>query len=152
MNVQSQDSVKELFFPKINDTNEQELIVGSPPLVLEEIITNSLDVSLDCLDDDFKTSRETIKSVIELTTSQLTDLTEIMKASDSPRAFEVGNQLLTTLASVSKDLLEIHERYHKMKDKQLALNPPVIQNNTQNNYSIFSGTTKELLRLIKETE
>ncbi len=138
--METSTAVKELFFPQ-QETSQELMVSGSLELSQEDCFEQNLE-------EDFKTSRETIHSVIKTTEKTLENLIEVMKATDSPRAFEVGNQLLSTLSSVSKDLLEIHERYRKLKEKK---DVPAVQNNTQNNITVFSGTTKELLQMIKET-
>ena len=139
------NSVKDLFFPSSEEISGQ-LSIQNKDLELSQESTIDFEKSLE---EDFNTSRKTIHSVIQTTEKTLEHLIEVMKATDSPRAFEVGNQLLSTLSSVSKDLLEVHERYKKLKDKS---NTPAVQNNTQNNITVFSGTTKELLQSLKELD
>ena len=135
-------SVKDLFFPN----NEKQ---SDNPLV--PVIDDQDDEQLE---SDFKTSRETIRSVIESAEETLENLIEVVKETDSPRAFEVANQFLVTISNASKDLLDVHEKYRKLKMKKHMDISPNAQNtqiNNNNNVTVFSGNGRELLELIKGT-
>lgn len=135
----STKSVKELFFPN-NEKQEYPLV----PLIDDQ--------DDEQLESDFKTSRETIRSVIESAEETLENLIEVVKETDSPRAFEVANQFLVTISNASKDLLDVHEKYRKLKMKKQMEIPTNLQNtqiNNNNNVTVFSGNGRELLELIK---
>ena len=99
------------------------------------------------LESDFELSRTNIMNVLEHSSSILDSVIELCKITDSPRAFEATSSLITAITSASKDLIEVHERYNKLKNIETQQNITT-QNNVQNNI-VFKGTSKELLELIK---
>lgn len=130
-----QDEYKDLFFPKNNDHNIS-------------IIPASKDISSEHLENDFELARSSINEVLNLSGNTLTNLLEILKQTDNARVGELATNLMSTISTVSKDLLELHEKYSKLKNqsKQASV---VNQTNIQNNI-MFKGSSKGLLDLIKE--
>lgn len=102
------------------------------------------------LDLDFETSRSSINNVLGHSTKTLENLLELCRETDSPRCFEATSSLITAITTASKDLLELHEKYNKLKNGKLAAEVSTIgtQQNIQNNI-VFKGTSLELLELIK---
>jgi hypothetical protein len=103
------------------------------------------------IDDDIDAVRSNLYSLLEKGETALEDLTEIAKAEESPRAFEVLNSMLNTMSDISMKLLEIEERKIKMKKMRTdssqqsdATNPTTVNNNV-----VFVGTTQELQNQIK---
>ena len=91
---------------------------------------------------DFEYARENLKKVIDSGHDALDNMLEIAKQSEHPRAFEVVNQIMKTMADAQKDLLELIQRQQKIngEDKQ----PP--QNVTN---ALFVGSTAELQKIVK---
>ena len=88
---------------------------------------------------DFEYARENLKKVIDSGHDALDNMLEIAKQSEHPRAFEVVNQIMKTMADAQKDLLELKQRQQKIngEDKQ----PP--QNVTNANYDKFEEYVKK---------
>lgn len=103
------------------------------------------------LDDDIDSVRSNLYSLLEKGESALEDLTEIAKAEESPRAFEVLNSMLNTMSDISMKLIEIEERKAKLKkiknENSGTLDSPTTVNN---NSVVFVGTTQELQEQIKK--
>jgi len=103
------------------------------------------------LDDDIDSVRSNLYSLLEKGESALEDLTEIAKAEESPRAFEVLNSMLNTMSDISMKLIEIEERKAKLKkiknENSNASDSPTTVNN---NSVVFVGTTQELQEQIKK--
>lgn len=103
------------------------------------------------LDDDIDSVRSNLYSLLEKGESALEDLTEIAKAEESPRAFEVLNSMLNTMSDISMKLIEIEERKAKLKkikneNSGTSDSPTTVNNNSV----VFVGTTQELQEQIKK--
>ena len=130
--------IPNLFFPNSIDVEETPLVSKSSS---SDLVTS------EKLLADFETARASITSVLDTSGNALERLMDLVRDTDSPRAFEVAATLMSTISTVSKDLLEIHERLEKLQHKT---SNPVHQTNIQNNV-VFKGTTKELLDEIQKT-
>lgn len=128
-----QDEYKDLFFPKKED---------------QYIIPSAKDISSEHLENDFELARNSINEVLNLSGNTLNNLLEILKQTDNARVGEVATNLMSTISTVSKDLLELHEKYSKLKNQSEQASV-VNQTNIQNNI-MFKGSSKGLLELIKE--
>jgi hypothetical protein len=104
------------------------------------------------LEDDFNTARENIKKVIERGDDVLASMISLAEASDHPRAYEVVATIMKTLLDANNDLLTLHEKKNKSREKpaKTAGELPGATNNTQNN--IYVGSTAELQRLLENDD
>ena len=130
---------------KLNDVLD---IPASAYKVVEEgkEILQQADViieSADAVDDDFEYARKNLRDVIERGQEAISGIMMIAREGESPRAYEVISQLINTIASANKDLLDLSKKY---KD----INSEVKNENTTNvtNNSLFVGSTAELHKLI----
>ena len=141
---------KELFFPTETDL----------PVIIDDnkFLEISEEVDKD-LEDDFAVARNAINNVLTVSDDTLTNLLELLKQTDNARVGEVAANLMGTISNASKDLLELHERYDKLKNKRITDNN--LNNNLNNNINnqtniqnniLFTGSSKQLLELIKETK
>lgn len=136
--VTSSDQIAQLFFPQVD----------SPIVSIEEKKPQESLVYQETLESDFDKARTSINSILDTSELALDRLMDVVKDTDSPRAFEVAATLISTISNASKDLLELHEKLHRLKEKTSQTVPPVNQTNIQNNIA-FKGTSKDLLELIK---
>ena len=129
-------------------SNSFGIDVVTPNEVVEYKEPNEEDSKLD---DDIDSVRSNLYSLLEKGESALEDLTEIAKAEESPRAFEVLNSMLNTMSDISMKLIEIEERKAKLKkiknENSGTLDSPTTVNN---NSVVFVGTTQELQEQIKK--
>ena len=124
-------------------TNIKEVLDHSSKILEDVIETDKR------LDEDFEKSRENIKNVLDHSSKILEDIIELSHITDSPRAFEATSSLITAITGASKDLLELHEKYNKLKNQEKQTEQTITnQTNIQNNV-VFRGSTRELLELIK---
>lgn len=93
-------------------------------------------------EDDFDLARDTLRNLIHKNEDVLTELVQIAKNSEHPRAFEVVGQLAKTQADIAKDLMGLHKQ---KKDIQGEDSP---QNIRQQNNIVFAGSTSDLMKLI----
>lgn len=106
----------------------------------------------DSIEEDIESVRENLYNLLEKGENALEDLSEIAKAEESPRAFEVLNSMLNTMSDISMKIIEIEERKAKIKKMNAEVNkgdsdgsPTTVNNNSV----VFVGTTQELQEQIK---
>jgi hypothetical protein len=95
---------------------------------------------------DIEQVRGNIKNIIEQGDGALTEMINIAKQSESPRAFEVASTLMKTLLDANKDFVEIStKKKYAIEEK----NGPkeAAQTNVTNNNLILS--TADLLKMLK---
>ena len=102
-----------------------------------------IDVSPQKDNSDYEYARGNLYQVIESGHDALTNMLEIAKASEHPRAFEVVNQLMKTMADAQKDLLELKKRQKDLVEPEQQQGPTTVNN------ALFVGSTAELQQLIK---
>ena len=100
---------------------------------------------VDQVNDDYEFARDNLKRVIESGHDALNNMLEIAKQSEHPRAFEVVNQLMKTMADTQKDLLELKQREQKINGTENK-SPKNVTN------ALFVGSTNELQKMIKDKE
>ncbi len=102
-------------------------------------------------EDDYDLARDTLRNVIEKGSNALDDIIHLAKNSEHPRTYEVAGQLMKTMSEVAKDLLALQKQkieLDKPQAEQVAQNP---QNGQQNNI-VFTGSTENLLKMLKQTQ
>lgn len=151
---QSSNSIDLTYQAPIPDESELTDLIGS----LEPVIHNyqvqetdketeevQLPVELNS-EDDFKYVHKNLKSLIKNGSSAMNDMIKLARASDHPRAYEVLNQMLKTIADLNGELLEVHK-----KKKELTKNdePAPQQPTGPTTTNVFVGTTDEFLTKIR---
>ncbi len=97
--------------------------------------------------NDIEQARGNIKNIIEQGDDALSEMIELAKQSESPRAFEVASTLMKTLLDANKDFVEMSTK--KKYAKEEANGPKeAAQTNVTNNNLILS--TADLLKMIKD--
>lgn len=92
-------------------------------------------------EDDFDLARNTLRDLILKNNMVISDIIELAKNSEHPRAFEVAGQLIKTQSEIAKDLMEVHQQ-----KKDLAGEEPTHIKNQQN--IVFAGSTSDLMKMI----
>ena len=93
------------------------------------------------MENDFKYARENLYNIIERGSDALNGIVDLAQQSQHPRSFEVVADLVRTLSTANKDLLDLQK---KMKDLQ-----PEEQKNQKVTNNLFVGTTKDLTDLLE---
>lgn len=93
------------------------------------------------METDFKYARENLYNIIERGTDALNGIVDLAQQSQHPRSFEVVADLVRTLSTANKDLLDLQK---KMKDLQ----PEEAKNQKVTN-NLFVGSTKDLTDLLE---
>lgn len=91
---------------------------------------------------DLELARQNVKNIIEMGDDAVSEMVEIAKQSESPRAFEVVSTLMKTLLDANKDYVDISSKKKFEKGDK-----PQQETNVTNNNLIVS--TADLLKMIK---
>lgn len=95
---------------------------------------------------DYDLSRKTFKRLINKGEEAITELSELAKASEHPRSYEVLATLIKTVADTTKDLYDLQKKTKEiMGTKGYNSNPEINVDK-----AVFVGTTADLLKKIKE--
>ena len=95
-------------------------------------------------EEDLQYARMMLKQAEAFNAEAIEGILHIARNSDQPRAYEVAGGLIKNLQDNAKDMLDVHER-----QKRITADDPKAKNiKTQNN--LFVGSTKDLLRAIKQ--
>lgn len=93
-------------------------------------------------EDDFELARDTLRNLIHKNDAVLSDLVEIARNSEHPRAYEVVGQLVKAQSDIAKDLMSLH------KQKKEISGEDATQNIKQQNNIVFAGSTSDLMKMI----
>lgn len=125
-----------------NDNSNKEL---DKPKVTEIVVNKELQ-----LDDDQKSDytlvRNNLKEIIATGQSAIEGILNVADEGEAPRAYEVVSQLINTVASANKDLIDLHKKF---KDLRVDTSETAQQGVTNN--SIYVGSTKELQDLVNQS-
>ena len=138
-------------FGKLNSTDP------TPPAKVEE--TRALakhEQQEKNADDDYNYTRDKLKGIIEQSEDVLECAADIAKETGEPRSIEVYSQLAKTMGDLARSVMENSKTKSAVdKDRGFVKNPnqlPEGSNVTQNNQTIFVGTTKELAEMMRKAE
>ena len=96
------------------------------------------------IDKDYQYSRAQLYNLIEKGQETLDGIMDVANESGSPRAFEVAGQVLKSTADIADKLMDLQKKVKEIDETK---------NNTTNhvtNNAIFTGSTAELQKLIKQ--
>ena len=106
-----------LFINNIQNDKEEiidpNIIIYNDRKVIE--IENDNDSKIQEFENDFQESRTAILDILETSKDALEDTLSIARDTDSARGMEVAANMMNMISNVAKDLLELHERYDKIK-------------------------------------
>jgi hypothetical protein len=125
------EPIKNNEFELVETEDEKELQVSETPQ--------------NDIEEDTDFARKNIKNLIKNGNAAIKQLLEVAKESQAPKAYEVVSALLKKLSDLNKDLLELQKR-----KKDLAPNQFKNQNISVDKAIVFTGSTTELITLIKQ--
>jgi hypothetical protein len=99
-------------------------------------------------DTDIELARRTMSELLTTGAAAVEDLADIATTSQNARTFEVLGSLIKSVADVSKDLMEVHERKRKLKVPAAPTNTVGTAINNQYN-TIVQGTTSDILKQLR---
>lgn len=112
-------------------------IIAVPPPDLSHYTNNTVG-------QDASESRNYIRQSMAQLSSAITEMMAIAKATGKPRAYEVVNNMLKSLAEMNQDLMGSHQAEQSLTTEDT---PGEVHNHFEN--SVFVGSTSELAELVK---
>lgn len=94
---------------------------------------------------DFQEVRSNLKSLIDKNMDAIDELMQVANESQAARAYEVAAKLIDSCVQANEKLLDLHR---KQKEIDVLSGS---SGTTVNNNSIFVGSTKELMELLKKS-
>jgi len=113
------------------------------PTVLPKIIPNTVEVSEDDIENDYKYQRDNFYNLVEKGSTAIDGILELAKESEHPRTYEVAGNLIKQVAEVTEKLGDLQEKMRKLKE--VPSNAPKSVTN-----ALFVGSTKELQTMLKD--
>ena len=132
---------------KIN-SNLSEILDVEDFQTIEESSKLVTSPNLQSIDDDAEFARQNIRHLIEKGNDAMDGILNVAKASDHPRAYEVAANMLKSLTDMNKDLMEIQKRKKDLEPKESSGS----QSNINVDKAVFIGSTKELIKALKQKE
>jgi hypothetical protein len=113
------------------------------PTTISKIIPNTVEVSEDDIEDDYKYQRDNFYNLVEKGSAAIDGILELAKESEHPRTYEVAGQLIKNVAEVTEKLGDLQEKMRRLKE---------VPNNAPRNVTnaLFVGSTKELQKMLKD--
>lgn len=121
------------------------------PAVVPEAPISSTNTDDATVDGDYNYARKNIRELIERGMIDLEDIASIAKQSESPRAYEVMNNILKNIIDANKDLLILAKAKKEIKQLPAGTGTPP---GTVNNNLIVASTSKinKLLEQLEQDE
>jgi len=135
------DDLDKTFDIQPEEVESLEIIEKKPkvkPLVLSD--------KLEDREKDYQYARAQLYDIVEKMQESLNTAMEVAQESEHPRAFEVVFNGAKNAADVVDKINDLHK---KMKDLEIE-EVKVQQNNTTTNNVFMSGSTAELINMLKE--
>jgi len=113
------------------------------PTTIPKIIPNTVEVSENDIEDDYKYQRDNFYNLVEKGSAAIDGILELAKESEHPRTYEVAGQLIKNVAEVTEKLGDLQEKMRKLKE---------VPNNAPRNVTnaLFVGSTQELQKMLKD--
>ena len=113
------------------------------PTTIPKIIPNTVEVSEDDIEEDYKYQRDNFYNLVEKGSAAIDGILELAKESEHPRTYEVAGNLIKQVAEVTEKLGDLQEKMRKLKE---------VPNNAPKNVTnaLFIGSTKELQTMLKD--
>lgn len=103
------------------------------------------------LDTDFNYTRENLYTVVETGNKALEELLDFARNSQSPRAYEVVDKLLNTIAATSEKIIDNHQKIININSKSKgSRNKNGDGSGVTNN--VFIGTTEQLFDALEKNK
>tara|TARA_Y100000310_G_scaffold322751_1_gene382178 strand:+ start:307 stop:762 length:456 start_codon:yes stop_codon:yes gene_type:complete len=96
---------------------------------------------------DFNVVRQNLLDIIDKGNEAVDGILSVASEGESPRAYEVVSQLINTIASANKDLIDMHKKMKDIREDKSGNDTPTHVTNN----SLYVGSTKELQDLIKQS-
>ncbi len=127
--------------------NDQSRIISKEEL--DKIRQSEIKIEAE-FDEEFDKVKTNFEYIVNTIKNNVPDIAAIAAEKEGAKEYDALNNMLRTMNDVSINMITLHEKRKKFKDKKLPVNITNTENKTQNNV-IFTGTTKDILDLVKKT-
>ena len=83
------------------------------PTAVPKIIPNTIEVSEDDIENDYKYQRDNFYNLVEKGSAAIDGILELAKESEHPRTYEVAGQLIKNVAEVTEKLGDLQEKMRR---------------------------------------
>lgn len=130
-------------FSKLNETFN----LAEPVDVNAEIVTHPKAIVKfdEDLDGDYKHSRESYYMIIEKGQQAISNALDLAQELDTPRGYEVVSHLIKSVSDAADKLIDLQKKMKDIDEEKVRKGPSSVTNNV-----VFTGTTAEALKLIKQ--
>ena len=131
---------------RIDDSLSEVFDVQTLPKT--EVITQDgeiISTASQKIETDYDTARDNLRILLQQGQEALQKSLDVAMQSEHPRAFEVVGNLMKQLAEVNQQLMDLHQQKQKLD----APTKEGSRKEVTNNNVIFTGSTAELNKLIK---
>ena len=129
-------------FQESVDKSSKDIISNSE--IKNEVVKNKKeikDLSKTDAEQDYNKIRKNLYGLMGTGKEAIDGILKVATEGDSPRAYEVVAQLLNTVSTINKDLMDLHKQVKEVNKEENVYN-----NNTTN--AIYVGSTFDLQDLI----
>lgn len=130
-------------FSKLNEAfNLAEPIDASVEVIAEPKTIQKYDGDLE---GDYKYSRDNYYMIIEKGQQAISNALDLAQEIDTPRGYEVVGHLIKSVSDAADKLLDLQKKMKDIDEEKVTRGPSTVTNNV-----VFTGTTAEALKLIKQ--
>ena len=129
-------------FQESVDKSSKDIISNSE--IKNEVVKNKKeikDLTKTDAEQDYNKIRKNLYGLMGTGKEAIDGILKVATEGDSPRAYEVVAQLLNTVSTINKDLMDLHKQVKEVNKEENVYN-----NNTTN--AIYVGSTSDLQDLI----
>jgi hypothetical protein len=133
----------------LNIENATELVAEVVPNIQKSptLIDSTIELRREGeIQEDYEFVREKLRNVAETGSEALQSALTVGADSFNPRLLEAASQLMNQITMASRELIETQKSMRKLSEDVIG-----DQINIQNN-TVYVGTAKELLEMVRETK
>lgn len=130
-------------FSKLNETFNLAEPIDAPVEVIAE--PKSIQKYDGDLESDYKHSRDSYYMIIEKGQQAISNALDLAQEIDTPRGYEVVSHLIKSVSDAADKLLNLQKKMKDIDGEKVTRGPSTVTNNV-----VFTGTTAEALKLIKQ--
>jgi hypothetical protein len=99
---------------------------------------------------DYQHTRASLYNIADKMQEALDGALEVAQQSDHPRAYEVALAGAKSAAEVVEKLTDLHKKMKDLEAQDVSVNATQNNNNSTTNNVFFSGSTEEMMKMIKD--
>jgi hypothetical protein len=133
---------------RLNEILDVEVPTGGPGVLEDLVVSPAPDLSQyanNTVEQDATEARNYIRQSMAQLSTAITEMLAIAKATGKPRAYEVVNNMLKSLAEMNQDLMGSHQ-----SEQVLTLDEPLGDVHNHFEGSVFVGSTSDLAELVQQ--